>query len=445
MATQNIQVNYLETRQTIEGFGCFAGREKDFFQDARREDIMKELFEQLQLSMLRTEVKPSFSTRPGERNFNMDANLDIPPNDPYFNSADQDEVKRRSQLWILKTACTYPSVKKIVPSVWSPPYYMKTSLKSLSSDYYAEFAHFLADYVAAYQTVGIPMFAMSPQNEPENIVSPWDVCLWLPSDTANFVEKHMKPTFSERGLNTKIMIGESANWAFNSLMLGLVSWFMNEKNVDILASHAYSLPNLQGETNYDTHPVGQALPSWHKSAWITEVASTTSFDPSMNMGLQAAICLHQFLTVKNVNAYMVWLGMIRSVSNEALICSDGVGTYQLTKAFDVLGNYSRYIKEAYQRIATDNAALDPHLYVSAFKAPHSDALSMVVINAGDTVLPLRIQLKQAPGSIATLTPYITPAELGQRWQAGTAIAPVDGAFSTSALPRSVTTFVGGMT
>lgn len=100
--TQTIKIDYLETHQTIEGFGCFGGREIPFFRDEKRDDIMKALFQDLQLSMVRTEVHPNFSTKPGERNFDMDANLNIPPNDPYFDNPDQDEVERRSQLWVLK-------------------------------------------------------------------------------------------------------------------------------------------------------------------------------------------------------------------------------------------------------------------------------------------------------------------------------------------------------
>jgi O-glycosyl hydrolase len=438
--TQNIQIKYLETQQVIEGFGCFGGREIPFFRDARRDDIMKALFQDLQFSIVRTEVHPNFSTQPGERNFNMDANLDIPPNDPYFDNPDQAEVERRSQLWILKTVKQqYPHIK-IVPSVWSPPYYMKTALKKLSKDYYAEFANFLADYIEAYQTAGIPIFAMSPQNEPENIISPWDVCLWLPSDTASFVEKYMKPIFQQRNLDTKIMVGESANWGFNSITLNLVSWFMKDKkNVDILASHAYSIPSLKGTVSYDTNPLGQ-LPSGYQSAWITESCATTPFDPSMTLGLQAAICLHKFLAVKEVNAFIFWLGMIRGNNNEALISSNGVGNYQLTKVYDVMGNYSRYVKEGYRRITTNSAALASSLYVSAFKATDTDHLSIVIINASDDQVPASIHLEQAPLSIQTLTPYTTPTELGVRWQAGEAIHLVDGKFNTHLLPSSVTTF-----
>lgn len=443
--TQTIKITYLNTYQTIEGFGCFGGREIPFFKDAKRDDIMKALFQDLQLSIVRTEVHPNFSTKPGERNFDMNADLNIPPNDPYFDNPDQDEVERRSQLWVLKTAKQhYPQIK-IVPSVWSPPYYMKTAFKKLASDSYSDFANFLADYIEAYQQADIPIFAMSPQNEPENILSPWDVCLWLPSDTASFVENHMNPVFKQRNLNTKIMIGESANWGLNSITLNLVAWFMKDKkNVDILASHAYSIPNLQGKVSYDTHPLGQ-LPSGYSSAWITESCATTSFDPSMDLGMQAAICIHKFLAVKEVNAFIFWLGMIRGKSNEALIASDGIGSYQLSKIYDVLGNYSRYIKEGDYRVGTNSSWLASTLYVSAFKAPDEDKLTIITINESNDSVPIAIQLEQAPSSIQTLTPYRTPAEIGLRWQKEEAIHRSDGTFKTTLPPRSVTTFVSSLT
>jgi O-glycosyl hydrolase len=160
----------------------------------------------------------------------------------------------------------------------------------------------------------------------------------------------------------------------------------------------------------------------------------------MTLGLQAAICLHKFLAVKEVNAFIFWLGMIRGNNNEALISSNGVGNYQLTKVYDVMGNYSRYVKEGYRRITTNSAALASSLYVSAFKATDTDNLSIVIINASDDQVSASIHLEQAPLSIQTLTPYTTPTELGVRWQAGEAIHLVDGKFNTHLLPSSVTTF-----
>lgn len=316
---------------------------------------------------------------------------------------------------------------------------MKTAFKKLSKNYYTEFANFLADYIEAYEEAGLSIFAMSPQNEPENIISPWDVCLWLPSDTASFVEKQMNPIFKQRNLETKIMVGESAHWGFNSIMLNLVSWFMKDKkNIDILASHAYSIPNLKGKVSYDTNPLGQ-LPLDYQSVWITESCATTSFDPSMELGMQAAICIHKFLAVKNVNAFIFWLGMIRGKNNEALISSDGVGNYQLTKIYDVLGNYSRYIKEGYYRLTTNSPQLASTLYVSAFKA-ESEKLTIITINESDNEVPISIQLEQAPPSIQTLIPYRTPEEIGLRWQEEEAIHIIEGSFRTTLFPRSVTTF-----
>jgi glucuronoarabinoxylan endo-1,4-beta-xylanase len=439
MQEQTIQINCLETHQIIEGFGCFGGREKDFFQDPKRDAIMEELFGQLRLSILRTEAKPSFSTVPGEINFDMNADLTIPPNDAYFDKPDQDEVKRRSQLWVLKNSKKYNP--KIVASTWSPPHYMKTkTLKRLKSASYADFANFLADYVKAYQLVNIPIFAISPQNEPENIFSPWDVCLWLPWETVNFVNKYMRPIFNQRGLTaTKIMVGESANWTVNKGFLLLMN---NKKNMDIVASHGYTVPDPLDNLSvtYNTDPIGDVPADWKKSVWISEVCSIKSFDPSMTMGLQAAICLHKFLAVKNVNASIFWLGMVRGNSNEALICSDGLGNYQLTKAFDTLGNFSKYINAGDIRIATNSATLNSTIYVSAFKQANSEQLSIVVINASNETVRIHIQLNHAD-SVQTLIPYETPPELGVRWEQKDAIQRSANQFTTYLIPQSVTTFL----
>lgn len=444
MDTQNIQINWQDTNQVIEGFGCFGGREKDFFQDSSRDDLMKELFSQLQLTILRTEVKPSFSTAPGERNFNMHANLNIPPNDPYFNSPDQAEVQRRSQLWVLKTAYKTHKVRKLFASTWSPPYYMKTkTLKRLKPSCYYDFANFLADYVDAYQQINIPFYAISPQNEPFNIFSPWDVCFWSPAKTATFVEKYMRPIFDARELKkVKIIVAECSNWTINTAWLLMMPKKNITKNIDIVASHGYTLPNPfeHLEASYDTNPLGLIPSKFKQSVWITEVASTKPFDPSMRMGLQAAICIHKFLAVKNANAYVFWLGIIRGDSNEALICSNGRGNYQLTKAFDVFGNYSRYIKEGYTRVTTNSAALNKDIYVSSFKQTNPIQLTTVIINASEKNVPINLRINNEE-SIRTLIPYLTPAELGMRWQEKDTIHRVSDQFAYTLSPKSVTTLV----
>jgi len=62
---------------------------------------------------------------------------------------------------------------KIIASPWSPPGWMKTSQSmifgALSPEAYPAFANYFVKFIKAYEAEGIPIYAITMQNEPLNI------------------------------------------------------------------------------------------------------------------------------------------------------------------------------------------------------------------------------------------------------------------------------------
>ncbi len=421
------QIDFNKNKQTITGFGSFAGRALPFFMAEKREKIAQMLFspEGLRLSMIRMEIPPylaSFASIP--------KNLSL--NDPYFDSRQwgklsEDEKEWRAQLWIvLKAKSLYPDIK-VIASTWTPPVDMKTRHtifggpsffhpNELKPEYYGAFSNYLVEkFIIPSLAAGIPIAAVSPQNEPEFATPNWAGCVWLPWQTANFIEK-FKATLKEKHLKTKIIAGEVANSIIAELYWDATCLYWNIKHlfvksnfpVDIVATHGYSFPPKAGAVTYNRLQLPWPLGGYanHRQRYLTEIASTHPYDPSMKNALGFAISLDKFLTQGDVNAFIFWLSMLDSYSNEALII-DKANNLVFSKVFDVFGQFSRYILPGSIRVTVKNEFLrpTPTVYISAYKhiiqgsLSHSQELTIVLINNTNQANSVKLNLK----GIARLT------------------------------------------
>jgi len=98
---------------------------------------------------------------------------------------------------------------KIMASPWSPPTWMKDNLASkggsLMEKYDDSYANYLANYIQAMAKEGIPIWAMTPQNEPLNPGN--NPSLYMTSKMqANFIKSSLGPTFLKRNIQTKIIV-----------------------------------------------------------------------------------------------------------------------------------------------------------------------------------------------------------------------------------------------
>lgn len=90
-------------------------------------------------------------------------------------------------------------------SPWSPPAYMKTNGEmnhggKLKEEYRALWAQYVAKYVQAYRSEGIPVNYITVQNEPE-AVQTWDSCVYTAKEEGDFVRDHLAPALQKAGLS----------------------------------------------------------------------------------------------------------------------------------------------------------------------------------------------------------------------------------------------------
>lgn len=98
---------------------------------------------------------------------------------------------------------------KIMGSPWSAPAWMKTNGSpkggSLKKEYYPAYAQYFVKYLKAMREHGIPIDAITLQNEPENPKNNPSMEMTA-EEQAEFVKNHLGPAFRQENISTKIVV-----------------------------------------------------------------------------------------------------------------------------------------------------------------------------------------------------------------------------------------------
>ena len=195
-----IQVNPAQTFQSIDGFGfTLTGGSAQLIhrlEPARRATLLQELFGKNGISVLRigvgaTDLDSSvFSYEDEEGKFSLD--------------------KSKSDLIpVLQQIIAINPGIKIMATPWSPPVWMKDNFSSkggsLLEKYYVSYANYLANYMLAMAKEGIPIWALTPQNEPLHPGN--NPSMYMSSAMqANFIKTALGPIFLKQNIPTKIIV-----------------------------------------------------------------------------------------------------------------------------------------------------------------------------------------------------------------------------------------------
>lgn len=320
---------------------------------------------------------------------------------------------------------------------WSPPGAWKDNGDpenggSLLPDHYGDWAERLASFARTTEDQGIPLMAISAQNEPD-YEAEWETCRWTPEQLREFIAEHLVPALEAAGASTQIIAPEVAGWRglqrFGDVLLA-----------DPATRDAVAFVALHG---YNGDPFSYTTPAEHgKELWMTEVSESRSQggDVGMTSALWMARMLHDDLTIAGVSAWHYWWLLPRTDAgagepdNGALL-HEG----ELTRRAHVLGNYSKFVRPGWHRVDVAHAGAHPGVFVTAYRSAEADRLAVVAINAGSTSARQHFDLEGAVSG--ELTPWMTND--ARALAMGPSVA--GGArFDYELPPRSVTTFVGSV-
>jgi glucosylceramidase len=99
---------------------------------------------------------------------------------------------------------------KLLASPWTAPPWMKENNGwkggSLKKEFYSTWALFFSKYIKAYKELGIPVWAVTVENEPMGNGGQWESMEFRPEQMVDFVKNNLGPQFKKDGLGTKILI-----------------------------------------------------------------------------------------------------------------------------------------------------------------------------------------------------------------------------------------------
>lgn len=128
---------------------------------------------------------------------------------------------------------------KILATPWSAPRWMKTNNSwiggSLNTEHYDEYATYFVEYINAMKALNIPIWAITPQNEPENPYNEPSM-LMNASEQLDFINNHLGPAIAASGNSVKI-IGFDHNCDNTSYPISVAN---GSSYVDGSAFHLYA-------------------------------------------------------------------------------------------------------------------------------------------------------------------------------------------------------------
>ncbi len=438
------------TYQTVTGFGCFAGRDTQWFTSPYRDTLLSNLFGNsgLGLNIIRGELEYTYPyTASSVTILPTGTSAGTSPTSNTWEGLTLHQKQNLSVYWLLSQATSLYHVPYVIGSAWSPPLAMRVNPSDSTPGFLgyntlnfntssSSYANYLAGIVSSFKSAGVNFYGISPANEPENIVATWTNCPWSASHLGQFITNNLRPALNSAGLNTvKILSPENAAWTTTNSYLGS----MDCSNVDIIASHGYVNPvsAALGSSGFDLSPTAPSVTS--KPVWMTEACDDAgTADATMTEGIKLATSISNTLTTCNANSYVFWLGMLNYSNNEGMLWAPASGPITYTKDYDVMGNFSRFIPNGYVRFAAAQSGAD--LYISAFKHPSNGKFTIVAVNASTSAQSCTFNLS---GFGATsLTAYLTSDASSAHWASSSVAANSDGTFSVTLPASSVVTYTG---
>ena len=172
---------------------------------------------------------------------------------------------------LLKQALAINPNIKVVALPWSPPAWMKSTQTmnggNLNPAYFPSLSQYFVDFVLAYQQQGIPIYALSVQNEPLYSTTGYPSEYLAASDEASFIASNLGPALSTAGLSSVKIFAYEHNWdntAYAESVLGSSA----AQYVAGSSFHCYAGdPGAQST-------VETAFPA--KDIWFTECSGITS-------------------------------------------------------------------------------------------------------------------------------------------------------------------------
>ncbi len=406
----SIEISTIETYQTVEGFGfTLTGGSAEVINslnNSKKQELLQKLFgsseDGIGISYLRISVGAS----------DLDASA-FTYNDLPEGQTDEDlsefslEPNMDNVIPLLQEILKVNPDLGIMATPWSPPVWMKDNDSTiggiLQPEYYDVYADYLVKYIQEMKKLGIPIHALTPQNEPLHAGNNPSMHMTA-SEQADFIKNALGPAFENAGIETKIIIYDHnadnpdypisvlndpearqyiAGSAFH-LYAGDISALSTVHdaypNKDIYFTEQYT--SSQGEFGGDLkwhlrNVIIGSMRNWSKTALEWNLANNANYGPHTDGGCTTC---KGAVTISSSSSY-----------------TENVGFY-------IIAHASKFVSPGSVRISSN---IIGDLYNVAFRTPSGDKV-LIVLNNGNSSQPFNIEFKGEwitsslnPGAVGT--------------------------------------------
>lgn len=316
------------------------------------------------------------------------------------------EKDQRYIIPVLKEVLAINPGVRIIASPWSAPAWMKSSQSlikgTLNPEAYPAFANYFVKFVQHYQKAGVPIFAVTIQNEPLNIPADYPGMGMSAGEQAAFLSTALGPAFQAAGLKTRIFIFDH-NWDLIHFPIEVMEDNKAAPYVGGIATHCYG-GNVAAQSE-----LIRRYP--HVDIWLTE-CSGGDWEKGNLLVDQTRFIIE---TLRNWSQTVIRWNLALDENHQPhlggctncrglITVNHGEGGVQVlpTADFTALALASKFIGRGAQRVAS-NTFGPGSLEDVAFRNPDG-SLVLLVLNSGATPVAFNIAWR-GQYAVSTLKPF----------------------------------------
>ena len=385
----HIEVDVNQRFQSMLGFGASitdasAWLIQEKLTSAQRNALLQELFGPepgIGLSFTRLTIGASDFSR---KHYSLD---DMPPrkSDPDLRHFSI-EPAREAVVPVTRAALVVNPALLVMASPWSAPGWMKSTDSlirgSLRDDKHEVFARYLLRYVQAMQADGIPIFAMTLQNEPSFEPANYPGMRLSAAARAEIIGKYLGPLLREQAPNVRILDWDH-NWDLPQEPMAVLANPLASRYVAGVAWHCYAGDVAAQSKVRDAYP--------DKDVYMTE-CSGGDWEPVKSGGLTLQARSLIVNTARHwARGILFWNLALDQDSGphlggcgncRGLVTIDAVnGSITRTDDYYAIAHASRFVRRGALRIASSEGK--DGVDNVAFLDPEEGRIVMVVVNSAD--------------------------------------------------------------
>ena len=293
------------------------------------------------------------------------------------------DSNRAYLLPVVQRALAINPQLKIMASPWSPPGWMKTTGSliqgTLRPEAYGPLAEYFRRYIEAYSAEGVPIYAITVQNEPHYEPPTYPGMRLEPPARATFDGQYLGPLFARSGIGTLILDWDH-NWDEYQSPLQVLADSAAPRYIAGVAWHCYGGDVSAQTLVHDAHP--------DKDAYFTECSGgewAPNFADNLKWFTQTLIIGATRGWAKGV---LLWnLALDENHGPHTGGCGDCRGVVTITSAsgavtrnveYYALAHASRFVRPGARRIASTSGTAG--LESVAFRNSDDGSKALIVVN-----------------------------------------------------------------